>query len=117
MLQDTNAHRRLTHDAVCAVGGGCARGGAVVIGSAPTPSPSVEAGHGRKAGADVCRRVRGVALQGDGQNRAKLEHQEDKKTTGQKASSLDNYTELLLVKKYYYLMIVLHCHVSYITEF
>lgn len=57
----------LTHDAVCAVGGGCARGGAVVIGPTPAPSPSVEAGHGRKAGADICRRVRGVALQRDSQ--------------------------------------------------
>ena len=58
----------LTHDAVCAVGGGCARGGAVVIGPTPAPSPSVEAGHGRKAGADICRRVRGVALQRDEPN-------------------------------------------------
>lgn len=49
--------RCLTHDAVCAVGGGGARGGAVVIAPAPAPSPSVEAGHRRKAGADICRRV------------------------------------------------------------
>lgn len=63
--------RRLTHDGVGAVGGGRAGGGAVVVGrasaaaaaSAAAPARSVEAGHGRKAGADVCRRVRGVALQ------------------------------------------------------
>lgn len=67
----TNEHRRLTHDAVCAVGGGRARGGAVVIGPAPAPSSSVETGHGRKAGGDVCRRVRGVALRRDGQREMK----------------------------------------------
>lgn len=54
----------LTHDAVCAVGSSRTGGCAVVIGSvaAATTHPSVEAGHGRKAGADVCRRVGGVAL-------------------------------------------------------
>lgn len=79
--EDTKPRRCLTHDAVCAVGGGGARGGAVVIAPAPAPSPSVEAGHGRKAGADVCRRVRRVALrreqnetvQGKGQTTAKRE--------------------------------------------
>lgn len=45
----------LTHNAVCAVGGsGGAGGGAVVISPAPAARPSVEAGHGRKAGVDVC---------------------------------------------------------------
>lgn len=47
----------LTHDAVCAVGGGGAGGRAVVIGSAPSAAAGpVEAGHGRKAGAEVCGR-------------------------------------------------------------
>lgn len=67
-----HARRCLTHDAVCAVGGGCARGGAVVIGPAPAPACSVEAGHRRKAGADICRRVRGVALQRDRQNQMEV---------------------------------------------
>lgn len=58
----TQTHRCLTHDAVCAIGGGGARGGAVVVSTAPTASTSVEAGHGRKAGADICRRVWRVAL-------------------------------------------------------
>lgn len=66
------AGRRLTHDGVCAIGGGRAGGRAVVVGcaaataaatAAAAPASSVEAGHGRKAGADVCRRVRGVTLQ------------------------------------------------------
>lgn len=47
----------LTHDAVCAIGGSCAGGGAVVICPTPTPTCSVEAGHWWKAGADICRRV------------------------------------------------------------
>lgn len=54
---------QLTHDAVCAIGGSCAGGGAVVICPAPTATCSVEAGHWWKAGADICRRVWGVALQ------------------------------------------------------
>lgn len=48
-------HTLLTHDAVCAVGGGSARGSAVVICPTSGPSPSVEAGHWWKAGADVSR--------------------------------------------------------------
>lgn len=59
----------LTHDAVCSVGRGSARSGAVVVGPAPAPCPSVEAGHGRKAGVDICRRVRRVALQRDGREK------------------------------------------------
>lgn len=58
----------LTHDAVRAVGGSRAGGGAVVIRSAPRPTCSVEAGHWRKA-ADVCRRVWGVALQRQGHDK------------------------------------------------
>lgn len=54
---------RLTHDAVGAIGGSRAGGGAVVICPAPTATCSVEAGHRWKAGADIRRRVRGVALQ------------------------------------------------------
>lgn len=72
LLQNKSTHRCLTHDAVCAVGGGSTRGGAVVIGSASAASPSVEARHGRKAGADICRRVGWVALQRDGRNEIKF---------------------------------------------
>lgn len=62
--QDRSAYRGLvtsipplTHDAVRAIGGSRAGGGAVVIRPAPSPTCSVEAGHGRKAGADIRRRV------------------------------------------------------------
>lgn len=66
--QALDGTQRLTHDGVRAIGGGRAGGGAVVVGRAATAAAaatarSVEAGHWRKAGADVCRRVRGVALQ------------------------------------------------------
>lgn len=37
-----------------------------MVGSAPAPTRSVEAGHRREAGADVCGRVGGVALQDRG---------------------------------------------------
>lgn len=45
-----------------------------MIGAAPTASPSMEARHWRKARADICRRVRRVALQRDGLSDKKFEH-------------------------------------------
>lgn len=52
---------RLTHDGVRAIGGGRAGGSAVVVRRAAAATAaatrSVEAGHWRKAGVDVCRRV------------------------------------------------------------
>lgn len=43
-----------------------------MIGPAATPACSVEAGHRRKAGADVSRRVRGVALKPGSQNKMEV---------------------------------------------